>query len=186
MTLRYALEHSLNVPTASVGNEVGIKKVAEAARDLGITSKLDEVPSLALGTSEVSLLEITAAYAALAAGGHARAPTPPARDRRVRTASRSRSSRSTIRRASSRSPRPTSSRVSCEGVIDDGTGTWARSLGVRGTVAGKTGTTDDYRDAWFVGYHAAAGDRRLGRLRSARDCRSLGDPAPRFRSGPAS
>ncbi len=157
VTLREALQQSLNVPTARVAMEVGIRRVAQAARDLGIQSELREVPSLCLGTSEVSLLEITGAYAALAAGGSARTPTlllgildpdgrpvplarqddPPGVD----------------------APEAFLTTSLLEGVIDHGTGDRARSLGVRGRVAGKTGTTDDYKDAWFVGYtpHRAIG-----------------------------
>lgn len=150
ITVRHALEHSLNVPTARVAMEVGIPRVAEAARDLGILSPLREVPSLCLGTSEVSLLEITGAYAGLADGGRARAATmllgildPDGRE---------------VPLARLEDPRgvdaPEAYLVTSllEGVIDEGTGSRARSLGVRGAVAGKTGTTDDYKDAWFVGY----------------------------------
>lgn len=150
VTVRQALEQSLNVPTASVGKEVGIRYVAEAAHALGVASPLDEVPSLALGTSDVTLLEMTEAYAALADGGEAHTPTfligivsddgrpvpltpltnPPGCDQAVAFLVTN----------------------LLEGVIDSGTGRSARSLGVRGVAAGKTGTTDDYRDAWFVGY----------------------------------
>lgn len=150
VTLRHALEQSLNVPTARVAVEVGIGRVAEVARDLGVQSPLREVPSLSLGTSEVSLVEITSAYAALANRGEARAPhlvfgllddqgkevplaplaDPPGIDRREAFLITS----------------------LLRGVMASGTGKQARQLGVRGDVAGKTGTTDDYRDAWFVGY----------------------------------
>jgi len=150
VTLRAALEQSLNVPTASVGNEVGIRHVADAARDLGITSRLDEVPSLALGTSDVTLLEITSAYAALAAGGTARAPTCLIG---IVAASGESVPLSPIGDPPGCDPAPAYLVTHLlEGVIDSGTGKTARSLGVRGVVAGKTGTTDDYRDAWFVGY----------------------------------
>jgi membrane carboxypeptidase/penicillin-binding protein len=141
------------VPTARVALEVGIPQVARVARELGIQSRLDPVPSLSLGTSEVTLLEITGAYAALAAGGTARAPTliraimapsgeaiplHPLRDPPGVGADEAYLVTNLLR-----------------GVIDSGTGRNARSLGVRGDVAGKTGTTDDFRDAWFVGYTPA-------------------------------
>ncbi len=150
VSLRYALEHSLNIPTASVGNEVGIKRVAEVARDLGITSELDEVPSLALGTSGVSLLEITSAYAGLAAGGRARAPTLL---RGILGQNGKPISLSPLSDPTGVDPQESYliTRL-LQGVIESGTGAGARSRGVRGTVAGKTGTTDDYRDAWFCGY----------------------------------
>jgi membrane peptidoglycan carboxypeptidase len=75
VTVRQAIEQSLNVPTARVALEIGVDRVAGTAKDLGIRSPLEEVPSLALGTSEVTLLEITGAYAALAAAGSAHTPT---------------------------------------------------------------------------------------------------------------
>jgi penicillin-binding protein 1B len=150
VTLRYALEHSLNVPTAATANEVGIKRVAETARDLGIRSELDEVPSLALGTSDVSLLEITAAYAALADGGRAHAPTLL---RGILGSNGRPVDLTPLADPPGVEPQETYliTRL-LQGVIDEGTAESARSLGVRGIVAGKTGTTDDYRDAWFVGY----------------------------------
>ena len=150
VTLRRALEHSLNVPTARVAMEVGISRVAKAARDLGIQSKLNEVPSLCLGTSEVSLLEITGAYAGLANGGRARAATmligildPDGREVPLSPLEDPRGVEA---------PEAYMTTSLLEGVIDEGTGSQARSLGVRGAVAGKTGTTDDCKDAWFVGY----------------------------------
>lgn len=150
VTVRHALEHSLNVPTARVAMEVGIPRVAEVARDLGIQSKLREVPSLCLGTSEVSLMEITGAYAGLADGGRARAATmligildPDGREVPIAPLEDPRGVEA---------PEAYLTTSLLEGVIEEGTGSRARSLGVRGAVAGKTGTTDDYRDAWFVGY----------------------------------
>ncbi|MFN8547577.1 MAG: transglycosylase domain-containing protein [Candidatus Eisenbacteria bacterium] len=75
ITLRETLEQSRNVPTARVAQEIGIEKVVEAAYDLGVVSPLKKVPSLALGASEVSLLEMTSAYGTLAAGGVGHQPT---------------------------------------------------------------------------------------------------------------
>lgn len=150
VTLRTALEKSLNVPTALVGYEVGISKVANAARDLGIRSSLNEFPSLALGASEVNLLEITAAYGGFATLGVARTPIlvrgilgPMGR---------------AISLKERRNPPGAEPRDAylvtnlLRGVIDSGTGQLARQLGVRGSVAGKTGTTNDFRDAWFIGF----------------------------------
>lgn len=149
MTLRQTLEQSRNVPTARVAQEVGIEHVVQAAYDLGIVSPLKNVPSLALGVSEVSLLEITAAYATLANSGAGRQPSTllgiMAHGRAVPLA-----------------PLTDPTGVDAdeaylvthlmEGVIDHGTGRRARDTGVVGHVAGKSGTTDDYRDAWFVGF----------------------------------
>ncbi len=150
VTIRQALEQSINAPTARVAVEVGLPRVAAAAQDLGILSPLRPVPSLSLGSSEVTLMEITGAYAALAEGGVAHAPhlvtgildrdggvvplqplvDPP---------------------GVGRSEAFLTTRL-LQGVMESGTGKRARALGVRGDVAGKTGTTDDYRDAWFVGF----------------------------------
>jgi len=150
VTLRTALEQSLNVPTAVVAQEVGIASVASAARDLGITSELDEVPSLALGVSGVSLVEMTGAYAGLAAGGAARTPT-------LLTAVTGPDGTPDSLSALTDPPGVGAAEAYLltsllRGVIDAGTGNDARGAGVRGAVAGKTGTTDDYRDAWFIGY----------------------------------
>jgi penicillin-binding protein 1B len=157
VTVRHALEQSLNVPTARVGYEVGLDRVAEAAHALGVQSALEEVPSLALGTSEVTLLEITGAYAGLAAGGRPRAPTLL-----LGCASADGAEIPLDRLDDPPGVKPEEAYVMnrlLEGVIDSGTGRSARGLGVLGAVAGKTGTTDDYRDAWFVGYdpHRAVG-----------------------------
>ena len=150
MTVRTALELSRNVPTASVGHEVGIAKVANAARDLGIRSSLNEYPSLALGASEVNLLELTVAFGGFATGGNARTPTflrgilgPDGETIPLRE----------LRDPPGIAPQEAYlvSHI-LEGVMDRGTGRVARQLGVDGSIAGKTGTTNDYRDAWFIGY----------------------------------
>lgn len=150
VTVREALEQSLNVPTARAGYEVGLDRVAETARDLGIQSPLEEVPSLALGTSEVTLLEITNAYASLAAAGEAGTPTflvgcTGSDGAEIPLAST----------AAAPGVKPEEAYVMTrllEGVVQSGTGSRALELGVQMPAAGKTGTTDDYRDAWFVGY----------------------------------
>lgn len=152
VSLRDALEQSLNVPTAALGRDVGIPKVAEAARAMGITSKLDEVPSLTIGTSGVSLMEITAAYAGFAALGK------PHRPHCLRGLVGSNGKPIDLEPlVDPPGVEPKEAYMITRllrGVIDSehGTGRSARSMGVRGSVAGKTGTTDDYRDAWFVGF----------------------------------
>ena len=150
VTLRTALEQSLNVPTARVALEVGIPRVGKAARMLGVRSPLSAVPSLALGTSEVSLLEMTGAYAGLAAEGNAHVPTLIRAIRRP--------DGEAVPLAGQQDP-PGVGKAEAymivnlmRGVIDSGTGKEARNLGVTGDLAGKTGTTDDYRDAWFIGF----------------------------------
>lgn len=150
VTLREALEHSLNVPLARVGLAVGPEHIAEAGSMLGIESPLHAVPSLALGASEVTLLELTRAYGVFAAYGY--------RTGSVNTLAVVDPSGKVVRRATLAGQRVLSPAVAylvtsaLQGVVEHGTGQALRALGVAGPVAGKTGTTNDDRDAWFVGY----------------------------------
>jgi penicillin-binding protein 1B len=150
VTFREAMARSLNRPFVRVGLQVGPEGVVEVARRLGIRSDLAPVPSLALGASEMTLLELTGAYAVLAAQGRRRPPVGIAvvfdsegvvvekRDRQTQQAF---------------SPSETYLVTSAlRSVVESGTGQGLRRLGYRGPVAGKTGTTNDERDAWFVGY----------------------------------
>jgi penicillin-binding protein 1B len=149
VTLRAALEESLNVPFARLGLETGLVRVAETARRLGIGSPLRPVPSLSLGAFELTPLEVAAAYAVLAAGG-------------VRSAPRSVLAVVTRDGRSAGGERGDAVRVfpeaetylvtsALQGAVRRGTGRALASHGVSG-VAGKTGTSDGARDAWFVAY----------------------------------
>jgi penicillin-binding protein 1B len=150
VTLRQVVEHSLNVPMVRVGVEIGPQRVVRAARRLGIESPLHGVPSLVLGTSEVTLEEITRAYAVLAADGWRAAPRAFAG---ARDAAGHELERSLPEGSQALDPAEAYLLTSLlEGVVNRGTGYGVRALGFSGPVAGKTGTTDDYRDAWFVGY----------------------------------
>ena len=150
VTLREALERSLNVPMARVGLAVGPERVADFGRLLGIESPLQPVPSLALGASEVTLLELTRAYGVLAAYGY--------RTGSVNTLAVVDPSGNVVRRATLAGQQVVSPAVAylvtsaLQGVVQRGPGQALRALGVEGPVAGKTGTTNDNRDAWFVGY----------------------------------
>ena len=150
VTLRSALEQSLNVPAVRVAKAVGPQAIIDLARQLGITSAMTEDLSIALGSPVVSLLEITGAYGAIANGGVWVRPTTV---------------RATIDREGTTlwshvpdrrqavSPQAAYLATSLmEGVIQRGTATKAKVLGLTGALAGKTGTTDGYRDAWFIGY----------------------------------
>ncbi len=151
ITLAHALAHSSNSASVQLTNEVGPAEVVRVAHRLGIADKLNPVPSLALGTSEVTPLELTAGYAAFANGGIGVVPYGIVR---VRTAS----GKTLYQRKESGIGRVMSPEANAEmtdmmaGTIEEGTGRAAR-LRDR-PVAGKTGTSQDYRDAWFVGFSA--------------------------------
>lgn len=151
ITVRSALEQSRNVPAVQAAKTVGTKPIVQLLHRLGITSAIGEdLSSVALGSSSVSLMEITAAYGAVANGGIAVKPTTvrSTRDRQgdiVWSA--------VPDRQQATSPQGAYVLTSLlEGVIQRGTASKAKVLGLPGAVAGKTGTTDGYRDAWFVGY----------------------------------
>jgi len=147
---RDALERSLNVATARLAQQVGIPRVAEVAGRLGIESRLPRVPSLAIGSADLSPLEVARAYATIANGGirpqirtfedvvdssGVAVERQPIGFERVLDAGTAYLATSLL-----------------EGVIDRGTGRGVRAGGIRGPVAGKTGTSDEERDAWFVGF----------------------------------
>ncbi len=150
VSLRTALEQSLNVPAVKVAQTVGTKRILQLAKRLGIRSVLADNLSIALGTSGVSLLEITAAFGALAYEGVFVAPTAA---QAVMTPEGDPAWRHTPERHQAVSPQAAFVMTSMlTGVVERGTASKARAMGLRGSVAGKTGTTDGYRDAWFVGY----------------------------------
>ncbi len=151
ITLQTALAQSVNTVAARLANEVGTGNVAATARRLGISSRIQLDPSMALGAVEVSPLEMAQAYAPFANGGFA---APAWAIERVRTAggkvlydrSVARPSRTPV----IGSPALPQMNQMMRQVLVSGTGTRARVPGF--DLAGKTGTTSDYRDAWFVGY----------------------------------
>jgi penicillin-binding protein 1B len=150
VTVREAMEQSLNVPFARIGLSLGAERIAATAKRLGIASPLHPVPSLALGSSEVTLLELVRAYGVLAAGGdlaarrtligHARpgdaiTESSPAQLTRVVEPAVAYLVTSTL-----------------EGVVTRGTGRALNGDGRFYGIAGKTGTSNDWRDAWFIAY----------------------------------
>jgi penicillin-binding protein 1A len=151
ITLAHALAHSSNSASVQLTNEVGPARVVRVAHRLGIAGELHPVPSLALGTSEVTPLELTAGYAAFANGGMGVVPYAIVR---IRTAS----GKVLYRRRGSGLGRVMSPENNAEmtgmmmGTVLEGTGR-AAALKER-PAAGKTGTSQDYRDAWFVGFTA--------------------------------
>lgn len=150
VTVRAALEQSLNIPAVRTAQRVGMARLNATLRRFGIQGALPENLSVALGSASVSLLEITAAYAGLAHEGVVVRP--------VALTNLARESGETLWRPVLDRQQAASSQAAylltslLKGVVDRGTAAKARSLGLRGPVAGKTGTTDGYHDAWFVGY----------------------------------
>ena len=150
VTLREAMEQSLNVPFARIGLAVGPAQIATTARRLGITSALDAVPSLALGSSSLTLMELVRAYGVFAAGGDL-APTRTILGR----ARYGDTIRTTGAAAPSRVIDPAVSYLvtsALEGVVTRGTGRALSAQGHEDAIAGKTGTSSNWRDAWFVAY----------------------------------
>jgi penicillin-binding protein 1A len=153
LTLTEGLVRSKNTITAQLIMEVGPTNVMTLARNLGVReSELDPVPSLALGTSDVTLLEMATAYATLAGEGLYREPVPvtrvETREGRVLAEFGAPSERVV--------PRDVAQTVvhMMRGVVDRGTGVRIRNqFGVSGDVAGKTGTTQNGADGWFLLMH---------------------------------
>jgi len=154
LTLRDGLVYSKNTITAQVVRDIGVAPVVKLAEDLGVrTSKLAKVPSIALGTSPVTLLEMVNAYATIAAQGEYRRPVFVRRitDRNGQV----------IADFATQTPQRVLSQESAvtlidmmRGVINRGTGTGIRyRFGITADVAGKTGTTQNNADAWFIMMH---------------------------------
>jgi penicillin-binding protein 1A len=150
VTLRDALVRSKNVPTVRLAQAIGVSQVAGTAERAGIEPPIPREPSMALGTVSVSPLELTAAYTPFAALGDGARPRAVLR----------------VERANGEvlwEPEAERYQVLEPAVaylvtdvlreaVNRGTGTAVRQAGFSGTVAGKTGTTNDGADAWFVGY----------------------------------
>ena len=149
VTLAEAFARSLNAATARLAMDVGIGEVVAAARDLGIDAPLPENPSLALGTSEVSLLDLTAAYASVRAG---RMPVEPWGIAALGSERSGRLYRLGAPTKDRRSLEPYRGELVelLENAVRRGTG---RAAGLDGFSAGKTGTSQNYRDAWFIGFN---------------------------------
>jgi penicillin-binding protein 1A len=151
LTLRRALMRSANAATVRLSQAIGERRVAALAHRSGIRSRMSVVPALALGALEVTPLELVTAYAPFANGGLKVQPY---------LVSRIEAGDGTVLW---RAPAPQPEQVMDRGqayqmtsmlrsVVDQGTGRVLREMGVRGPVAGKTGTTNNGADVWFIGY----------------------------------
>lgn len=149
VTLTQAFAKSMNMVAISVANEVGGDNVIETARRLGVRTRLYNYRSLALGAQELPMIEMAQAYGAMASGGFRIEPHGVARVRRasgnVIWTWRPTNAERVVDDRTLRSMNYLMSRV-----VEAGTGTRARIPGRQ--IGGKTGTGNDYRDAWFVGF----------------------------------
>ena len=148
LTLRQAFSFSVNTAAVKISEKVGRNKVVSAAQRLGITSNLKFHPSLALGASEVKLIDLTSAYAVFANNGF---PSWPYGILEIRD----KSNRLLYKRSGSKFSRLVKPSVvldiqsMLQSAVQVGTG---RKANISLSAAGKTGTSQDFRDAWFVGF----------------------------------
>jgi penicillin-binding protein 1B len=149
VTVRRALEQSLNAATVWMADAVGYDAIVAAAREVGFTSPMQPLPAVVLGSAEVTPLELASAYAVLANGGDRVRPTGL---RAVVDREGEVSAPGTARTPAIRPDEAFLITNLLQGVIDRGTASAARAMGIEGAVAGKTGTTNEGRDAWFIGY----------------------------------
>jgi len=147
-TLQQAIEESVNVVTIKLQERIGLAKTIQVARRLGIASPLDVNLSLALGTSDLSLLELTSAYGVLANQG---VWMPPVTIRYVTDAQGKLLEEHVPEGREAIAPE-TAYVIThmLRGVVERGTGQAAKALGR--PIAAKTGTTNDYSNAWFIGF----------------------------------
>jgi penicillin-binding protein 1B len=150
ITIRKMIEESVNTATVRLANDVGLKEVLNTARAAGITSPLLPVPSMALGSFEVTPVELAYAYTTIASGGIRFDPFPLFS---VTTADGDTLTAKKVHREQAFDPRAAYlTGYAMEGVMERGTAQSAKALGIYFPASGKTGTTDGNRDSWFVGY----------------------------------
>jgi penicillin-binding protein 1A len=147
-TLQQAIEESVNVVTVKLQERIGVNRTVQVARRLGVTSPIAVNLSLALGTSDLTLLEMTSAYGVLANEGILMPPTTI----RYVTNAQGQLLEEHVPQGREALPPEMAYVVThmLRGVVERGTGQAAKALGR--PIAAKTGTTNDYSNAWFVGF----------------------------------
>jgi 1A family penicillin-binding protein len=154
ITFRRALIKSANAATVRVSQAVGIPRIIETAKRNGIVSQLPNVPSMALGSLEVTPIELVTAYAPFANGGFR---VRPRLVKSISTADETPIWQEEDVREGNHIPVMTPQDAyqvtsMLQSVVDYGTGKVVRDYGAKGLIAGKTGTTNSGTDVWFVGY----------------------------------
>ena len=148
--MRRALELSLNAATARLAQEIGLEPIRQTAKNVGFVSPLPQYPSLVLGAGEVTPFEVAVAFSAIANQGVRTVPRP------IKLVSNQQGETLVQHGIEMKQVVPPADAYMIthllEGVLDRGTGRAARERGFTFPAAGKTGTTNDYGDAWFVGY----------------------------------
>jgi 1A family penicillin-binding protein len=149
VTMRNSLANSRNIPTVRLANDVGMRRVQSTAAQFGL-GDIPSNPSVVLGTAEVTPLRLTAAYAAFATLGQRPDPRFVTRvqDRRGQVVWQQQPRTQQV--IDPAAAFITTSML--QDVVDRGTGTGVRAAGFSGPAAGKTGTTQDASDIWFVGF----------------------------------
>ena len=148
VTLDFALTHSLNLATVNLSRHFSLNDVIKNAKKMGITTDLKKIPSLVLGSSEVKVIDMASAYLSIANGGYAAWPY-------AISEIYLKNGEQLYERAHSEDVRVLDEKTvkkiteMLKNVVENGTG---KSAKINGFVAGKTGTSQDYRDAWFVGF----------------------------------
>jgi penicillin-binding protein 1B len=150
VTFRTALEKSLNSATVRLGHEMGEKEIVKMAKSLGITSDIQPYPSIALGSFEVTPWEVLQAYSVISNMGM-KAYLLSIKDVVDKDGLVLEKKNMQLERIVSAQSSFLVNNI-LKGVFERGTAMVAKVWGFEGKVAGKTGTTDDYKDSWFVGY----------------------------------
>jgi penicillin-binding protein 1B len=151
MTARYALQHSINIPAVKISMDVGLEKISGLLEQLGLDTDIPAFPSIALGSTSTSPLDLCRAYTIFSNGGYE--PVSPVSIKAVTDMGNNAVYKTELQF------KPIGSEQACYvvsnvllGTETEGTGQGLRRFDIQGEYAGKTGTTNDFRDTWFAGY----------------------------------